>query len=196
MKKVTFAEYQSAKNEILYGKEYKEYSTLDGNTIRKEYCTEDGDTFYEVSENGSTEFWSTKNAESRVYEEHTLDVQTEILGVECTQIARTAYVVKLANGTTIAIMENVEYNRALWAYKIDSQYFSKRESAISYLHRLIQEKLTGLRIINHKQKRVPEICEGACRHPNECNRALCSQCPIALKFFADRDNLKLVYVLG
>lgn len=67
MKEVTFKEYEEAKKEVLYGKQYKEYSSLEGNVIRKVYCCEDGSEFCEVTEGGVTEFWSTKNSESRKY---------------------------------------------------------------------------------------------------------------------------------
>ena len=67
MKHVTFAEYQEAKNEIIGGVEYKEYSTLkDGGVISKQYATEHNGTFYEVNLGGRVEFWSDKHADSRI----------------------------------------------------------------------------------------------------------------------------------
>jgi len=71
MKHVTFAEYQEAKNEIIGGVEYKEYSTLkDGGVINKQYATEHNGTFYEVNDGGRVEFWSDKHPESRIYDEN------------------------------------------------------------------------------------------------------------------------------
>jgi hypothetical protein len=69
MEKVKFSEYLKAKRDIIGGVEYKEHSTLDGNQIRKTYVTEKNGNFYEVTENGCTEFWSDKHAESRIYED-------------------------------------------------------------------------------------------------------------------------------
>jgi len=71
MKNVTFAEYQKAKNEIIGGVEYKEYSTLkDGGVISKQYATEHNGTFYEVNDGGRVEFWSDKYPDSLIYDEN------------------------------------------------------------------------------------------------------------------------------
>lgn len=68
MKAVTFSEYEAAKLEIIKGKDFKEYADMDEyGRNHKTYCCEDGSTFWEVTENGVTEFWSTKHSESRKY---------------------------------------------------------------------------------------------------------------------------------
>lgn len=67
MKHVTFEEYEAAKAEVLYGVQYKENSTLEGNVIRKTYATEENGVFYEVNDGGRVEFWSDKHPESRIY---------------------------------------------------------------------------------------------------------------------------------
>lgn len=70
MKKATFSEYQEAKAEVMKGGECKEYADTDEyGRVHKTICCEDGNNFYEVTENGVTEFWSTKHSESRKYEE-------------------------------------------------------------------------------------------------------------------------------
>lgn len=70
MKRATFKEYEEAKLEIIRGKEYKEDANMDEYGInRKTYFCEDGSTFWEVTENGITEFWSTVHSESRKYEQ-------------------------------------------------------------------------------------------------------------------------------
>ncbi len=87
MKKVTFEEYQEAKEKTLYGKKYKVYTDLINNVIKKTYACRDGSAFYERTENGKTEFWSTDHSESRIYvegqrnlsKEFTLEEQREIL---------------------------------------------------------------------------------------------------------------------
>lgn len=56
MKHVTFEEYEAAKAEVLYGVQYKENSTLEGNVIRKTYATEENGVFYEVNDGGRVEF--------------------------------------------------------------------------------------------------------------------------------------------
>ena len=61
MERVTFEEYEAAKAEVLYGKEYEETSSMENNVIHKQYVCKDGSgIFYERTENGVTEFWSTE----------------------------------------------------------------------------------------------------------------------------------------
>lgn len=57
------------------------------------------------------------------------------------------------------------------------------------------EKLTGKRILLHKKREKPDICGYACRFPGKCNSALCSDCPVAEAFFAERDGVELVYAI-
>lgn len=108
------------------------------------------------------------------------------------------WIIHLSNGKTIAVEKEPEYNGQTWEWRIDGQVFGKDGYALDYLKRLVAEKLTGNRIILHQKRKVPEICgiEGrACRHPGECNTMLCSDCPVAEKFFADRDGVELVYAV-
>ena len=108
------------------------------------------------------------------------------------------WIIHLSNGKTIAVEKEPEYNGQTWEWRIDGQVFGKDGYALDYLKRLVAEKLTGKRIILHQKRKVPEICgiEGrACRHPGECNTMLCSDCPVAEKFFADRDGVELVYAV-
>lgn len=68
MKRATFKEYEAAKAAVLYGKEYEEISCMANNVIYKQYVCKDGSgIFYERTENGKTEFWSTEHSKSRVY---------------------------------------------------------------------------------------------------------------------------------
>lgn len=61
-------EYEVAKAAVLYGKEYKETSSMENNVIHKQYVCKDGSgVFYERTENGVTEFWSTEHSKSRIY---------------------------------------------------------------------------------------------------------------------------------
>jgi len=125
------------------------------------------------------------------------ETNTDILGIPVKQTFENTFHIPLSNGKRIDIIKDPEHNGSLWAWKIDTQIFSKDEYAKGYLKELIAEKLTGLRIIHHKEKQIPDICgvNGACcRHPKECNTMLCSDCPIALQFFAERDNVTLVYM--
>ena len=70
MKKATFSEYQEAKAEVMKDGECREYVDTDEyGRLHKTICCEDGNNFYEVTENGITEFWSTKHSASRKYEE-------------------------------------------------------------------------------------------------------------------------------
>lgn len=68
MKRVTLKEYEAAKAEVLYGKEYEETSSMENNVIHKQYVCKDGSgVFYERTEDGVTEFWTIKKSESRLY---------------------------------------------------------------------------------------------------------------------------------
>lgn len=68
MERVTFKEYEAAKAAVLYGKEYEETSSMENNVIHKQYVCKDGSgIFYERTEDGVTEFWSTEHSESRIY---------------------------------------------------------------------------------------------------------------------------------
>lgn len=68
MERVTLKEYEAAKAAVLYGKEYEETSNMENNVIHKQYVCKDGSgTFYERTEDGVTEFWSTEHSESRIY---------------------------------------------------------------------------------------------------------------------------------
>jgi hypothetical protein len=71
MKTVSFKEYEEAKREIIGGVQYKEHSELEGGRISKQYATEENGIFYEITENGITEFWSDKHPESRRYDDRT-----------------------------------------------------------------------------------------------------------------------------
>lgn len=198
---VNFSEYQEAKNEIISGKEFKEDSQLqEDGRIFKTYSTEDGN-FFEINDNGRIEFWSTKYSESRIYDETVKieETKTEILGIDSYQITENTFEIRLVNGQTITVKKDVEYNKSIWKWKVDTQIFSKNESAEIYLKKLIAEKLTGIRIINRKKGSIPEICgiEGkACRNPQKCNTMLCTYCPIAEQFFAEKDGVKLIYAIN
>lgn len=108
------------------------------------------------------------------------------------------WIIHLSNGMEIPVEKEPEHNGVIWEWKIGTQLFDKEKYAIPYLNALITEKLTGKRVIFHKKREVPTICgvDGrACRHPGECNTMLCSDCPVAEKFFADRDGVELIYAV-
>ncbi len=68
MERVTLKEYEAVKAVVLYGKEFEENSEMENNVIHKRYVCKDGSgTFYERTEDGVTEFWSTKHSESCLY---------------------------------------------------------------------------------------------------------------------------------
>jgi len=114
------------------------------------------------------------------------------------QISDTRFVIHLSNGKKIEVEEQPEYNGAVWAWKVDSQYFSKDTIALGYLKRLVAEKLTGVRVIYHEKRNTPDICgvDGcACRRPGKCDTNLCMECPVAEAFFAKRDGVELIYAV-
>ena len=83
----------------------------------------------------------------------------------------------------------------VWPWKIDTQFFEKDEWAAHYLMRRIQEKTTGIRYIKHKKRTIPSICGYMCRHPEQCNSMLCSDCPVAEVFWAKREDIRILYYL-
>lgn len=96
---------------------------------------------------------------------------------------------------------------SVWNWKINTQYFSGKEYyAADYLARLVNEKNTGIRYIDHPKREVPNICgcEDFLReHENDswgCHAQkdnlftmLCSDCPIAEEIHAEHDGVTLQY---
>ena len=202
MKLVTFTEYQEAKNEIIFGVEFKEDTQFPNQwgMMSKQYCTENNGTFYEVTDTNThiTEFWSDKHSNSRYYSDAEPERLAEVLDVPVRETKDNHYYVALSNGTRIDIIKDPEHNGSVWAWKVDTQVFSKDEYATKYLKTLITEKLTGIRIIYHEEKQAPDICGvngSACRNPGKCNTMLCTHCPVAEKHFAELDGVKLVYAI-
>ena len=108
------------------------------------------------------------------------------------------WMIRLSNGAEIPIEKDPKHNGMSWRWKIDTQIFGDDDGALRYLERIVSEKLTGKRIILHAKGKVPEICgvDGrACRCPGKCHSGLCYQCPVADKFFADRDGVELIYAV-
>lgn len=123
---------------------------------------------------------------------------TDSLYLDAEQTSETTWVIHLSNGKQITVEEHPEYNGTTWDWKVNTQFFEKDQYALNYLKQLISEKLTGKRIIYHAKKEVPNICgvDGrACRSPGQCNTALCSSCPVAEAFFAERDGVELIYAV-
>ena len=115
------------------------------------------------------------------------------------QIEPDHYVVTLTNNVEIHVYKDAVYPATglTWEWKVDTQYFCKEECALDYLRRLMTEKLTGTRVLYREQREAPDICAWGkrCRHPGECNTALCSDCPVADEFFAARDGIKIIYAI-
>lgn len=123
--------------------------------------------------------------------------KTSVLGVDAYQIDTNLFEVRLINGKSIRIERQAKYGNDIYYCKIDSQYFTSFHPARTYLHQLILEKISCYRMIYHRKQTVPEICGvngSACRAKGECNRALCTNCPVAEEFFAEKDGVKLMYV--
>lgn len=128
---------------------------------------------------------------------------TDSLFLDAEKISEKVFIVHLSNGKEIRVEKDAEYvnetgKKSTWMWKIDEQFFDKDEYALNYLKKLLVERLTGKRIILHSKRNAPDICgvDGrACRARGKCNTALCSYCPVAEKFFADRDGVELVYAI-
>lgn len=99
----------------------------------------------------------------------------------------------------IHVYKNVLYpdSETIFPWKVDTQFFSRDNWAAKYLLRLIEEKKTGIRKIYHERRTPPDICGiggKACRSPGKCNTMLCTDCPVAEEFFAERDGVVLQYI--
>lgn len=97
----------------------------------------------------------------------------------------------------ITVIRDPFYRDTEFRWKVDKQYFTKEKWAIKYLETLMQERNTGVRLINHPRQKVPDICGvngAACRSPGKCDTALCRDCPVAEEFFAKRDGVTLKYM--
>ena len=115
------------------------------------------------------------------------------------QTSENTWTIHLSNGEDIPIEKTPVHNVSVWSWRIGTSIFGNSHYAYKYLCTLVTEKLTGRRIIHHAKRKVPDICgvEGlACRRPGECNTALCTDCPIAEEFFADRDGVELIYAVN
>lgn len=126
-----------------------------------------------------------------MYVSDSLYLNAEILGEK-------EWAIHLSNGKIIFVEKEVEHNGSVWKWKIDTQFFDNEQYALNYLKQLVTEKLIGKRIIFHRKMEIPEICgvDGqCCWHPGKCNSMLCSGCPVAEKFFADRDGVELIYAV-
>lgn len=102
----------------------------------------------------------------------------------------------LSNGKTIDTAMALRDGNVF--YVVDSQWFSRLSYAHEYFRRRVIELLTGVRVLLHKKFTPPDICgfEGrACSAEGECNRAICSYCPIAEKFFAEKDGVSIIYAI-
>lgn len=96
MERVTFKGYEAAKAAVLYGKEYEETSSMENNVIHKQYVCKDGSgIFYERTEDGETEFWSTEHSESRIYvdriKEKPANEEKEELSESCKKAIKRMY---------------------------------------------------------------------------------------------------------
>lgn len=108
------------------------------------------------------------------------------------------HIIHLSNGKDIKVEKDPMYKGSTWAWRIDGQLFDDSTHAYDYLKEVVTEKLTGKRIIYHRKQEVPDICGvngAACRAKGKCNTALCSFCPVAEKFEADRDGVELIYAV-
>lgn len=125
------------------------------------------------------------------------DLMSLYLAQNAKEESENQFAIWLSNGKRIRVLRDAYSSEtdSVWAWRVDTQYFSRNDWALQYLRELIAEELTGIRILHRKRGRRPEICGDGCLHPNECNRMLCSQCPTADAFFAGRDGVKIVYAI-
>ena len=123
---------------------------------------------------------------------------TDSLYMNAEKVGNKKYIIHLSNGKDIEVEKEPEHNGSTWAWRVNGQLFSRDDYAFDYLKEVIFEKLTGKRIIYHGKREVPNICGvngAACRAKGKCNTALCSTCPVAEQFEADRDGVELIYAV-
>ena len=126
-----------------------------------------------------------------------VSIRTQVLGVDAFVISENTVEIRLINGSVITVETNVETCKGKYEYRIDGYTFNNSFYARDFLHTLIREKISGIRYIYHRKREAPEICGHgkACRAEGECDRGLCTECPVAEQFFAECDGVKLEYVV-
>ncbi len=124
-------------------------------------------------------------------------ITTRVLGVDAYVVAENTCEIRLINGEVITVETGVEISEIKWDYIINGYKFNNLFYARDYLHTLICEKMSGIRHIYHRKGDAPQLCGygKACRSKGECDTALCTDCPVAEQFFAERDGVKLEYVV-
>lgn len=124
-------------------------------------------------------------------------IRTQVLGVDAFVVSENTFEIRLKNGSVITVETNAETCKGKYEYKINGCTFNNLFYARDFLHTLICEKISGIRYIYHRKGEAPDICGygKACRSEGKCNTALCTDCPVAEQFFADRDSVKLEYVV-
>lgn len=112
------------------------------------------------------------------------------------QVDDNTAILTFANGKQITIERAIEVRGSEWDWRINGQLFRSNTDAKVYLRLLVSEMATNKRIIMHSKQEVPEICGAdgaACRRFGGYTSALCMHCPVAEKFFAEKDGVELVY---
>lgn len=154
-----------------------------------------------------------KNREARM--KNTTTMQFLLNRYNATRLEEKLWLVEnKEKGWSFYVAKDATYEHArpdeepsVWEWKIDTQYFSgKKVHVTDYLARLVEEKNTGIRYIDHPRRSVPEICgcedflrehvndSWACRaRRNGYFTMICSDCPIAEEIQAKRDGVTLQY---
>lgn len=124
-------------------------------------------------------------------------IRTRVLGVDAYVVSENTFEIRLTNGSVITVETNVETCKGKYEYSIDGYTFNDLFYAKDYLHTLIHEKVSGIRYIYHRKDEAPDICGygKACKKKGECDTALCTECPVGEQFFAERDGVKLEYIV-
>jgi len=70
METTAYEQYERAKNDIIYGKEFEEDSRFEDGVFKKCYSCKDGSgMFWERTFDGITEYWSTKQGVSLYWDQ-------------------------------------------------------------------------------------------------------------------------------
>lgn len=178
---------------------YKELEFFLNNAPCEEDCSKEENQVYSDMANLKCSMEDTGIKSYDTEEEECIgskENKTSVLGVDAYEISKNIFEVRMINGKVITVERKPKLKGKRWEYRVDTQYFCQYSYAQSYIRELIHEKLTGIRYIYHTKRKAPDICGNgkACRS-EECDRMLCTDCPVAEEFHAKHDNVSIEYVI-
>ena len=131
------------------------------------------------------------------------NTKSEILGIEANEMNKNLYQINCISGQKIMVRVQVltetSTNKNEYEFSINDSAYCGYQTAYSYVRMLLIEQYTQTRYIFHSKQQIPDICgyQGkACCCPNDCDRAICYDCPKSESFHAKKDGLNPVYMIS